>query len=182
MLKTPNNLRRTDENPILAMLSAVEGPGRNEKKLEEGFMEIQHFSGDMLVWGRNAPEMYMGYPDLADICQDPEGCGLNSYGVCDSPRQFIDRYKKALADDAVRTFFCTFTHIAKDPSNRGQGGGWRWHKWGPYIGEGKPECEYLDDEDGFADGVWVYHVLQIDGPEVQSKAMAEFSQRMKAAK
>lgn len=167
MIKTPP-LRSSSGNPILALISGVNGRTADDHLIEEGFMEISHFSGDMLVWGRNAPEMYMGWPYLGGICKAPDGSALNSYGVCDSPKQFVDRYKDALAADPVRTFFTTFTHIRKNPSNRGQGGGWRWHKWGPYIGEGTPGCEYLDDEDGFAGGVYVYHVLQVDGPEIAS--------------
>lgn len=27
-------------------------------------------------------------------------------------------------------------------------GGWRWHKWGEYIGKHNPQYEYLDHEDG----------------------------------
>jgi hypothetical protein len=55
-----------------------------------------------------------------------------------------------------------FTHVPKEPENAGRGGGWRWHKWGPYIGKGEPTTEYLDDEDGFADGVYVYHFYVVD--------------------
>ena len=85
------------------------------------------------------------------------------YGVCDSPQQFIDRFKKLLEEDE-RTFVVSFGHIKKEPEKAGKGGGWRWHKWGRYIGDGKPQCEYLDDEEFFADGVYVYHVYQVDGP------------------
>lgn len=155
MLKTPLSLRSTSNNPILAIVAGNRGV--EDKPLEDGFMQITHFSGDMLIWGRNAPEMYMGWPELGD--------DLNAYGVCDSPKQFIDKFKDRLAADEQRTFFVTFTHVAKEPENKGCGGGWRWHKWGPYIGAGDPQHEYLDDEEGFADGVYVYHVYQIDGPE-----------------
>jgi hypothetical protein len=57
-----------------------------------------------------------------------------------------------------------FTHVAKDPENAGNGGGWRWHKWGEYIGTGQPTTEYLDDEEKFNDGIYTYHIEQIDGP------------------
>jgi len=165
MLKTPRTIP-TAANPILSIMCAVGDRVAKDVPLETGFMEISHFSGDMMVWGRNAPEFYMGHPDIGDICE-----GIDCYGVCDSPKQFIDRYAAALAADPERTFFCTFTHVAKEPSNRGRGGGWRWHKWGNYIGDGQPECEYLDDEDGFENGIYVYHVLQIAGPEVKSAEM-----------
>lgn len=49
--------------------------------------------------------------------------------------------------------------------NRGKGGGWRWHKWGTYIGTLDPQCEYLDDEDFGEDFKYVlcfhlYHVKE----------------------
>jgi hypothetical protein len=174
MLKTPK-LIPTARNPILSMIAEMSNQSPKDTLLEEGFAQISHFSGDCMVWGSNAPEHFMGYPDINDICD-----GIGCYGVCDSPQQFIDKYKAGLEGDPARTFFCTFTHIAKEPSNAGKGGGWRWHKWGEYIGTGKHECEYLDDEAGFGDGVYVYHVLQIEGPEIRSKLMQEAYDRMKA--
>ena len=30
--------------------------------------------------------------------------------------------------------------------HKGETDGWRWHKWGPYIGTLNPQYEYLDDE------------------------------------
>ena len=57
----------------------------------------------------------------------------------------------------------TLTHVPKELENAGKGGGWRWHKWGPYVGKGEPTMEYLDDEDEFADGIWVYHVFDVTG-------------------
>ncbi len=158
MLQTPRNLGNR-RNPIAEMIAAANGNEPTTVRLADGFNQIGHFSGDMLIWGSNAPEHYMGYPELG---VDMPGC----YGVCDSPEAFIEAYSKRLADD-VRTFCVFFTHVKKHPENKGDGGGWRWHKWGEYIGKGSPQCEYLDDEEGFDDGVYTYHVYQIDGPEIE---------------
>lgn len=87
---------------------------------------------------------------------------VHCYGVCDSPRQFLDLFEQTLENDE-RSFAVAFTHIQKDPNNKGKHDGWRWHKWGPYVGNGTPTTEYLDDEAGFAEGVWAYHIYQIDG-------------------
>jgi len=154
MLKTP---KAFINDPVLGFIAKVGNRTKSTTVIEEGVVQIGHFSLDIMIWGRNAPEFYMGYPEIAGI---PAG------GVCDSPQQFLDRFRKQLQDDK-RTFVVSFTHIAKDPSNRGQGGGWRWHKWGEYIGTGKPEHEYLDDEEGFEDGVYVYGILQTDGPKIE---------------
>ncbi len=158
MLKTPPHVGAF-AHPIADMIAQVNGNSPAIVSLADGYNLIGHFSGDMLLWGRNAPEWHMGYPELGE--------GLPScYGVCDTPEEFIAAYGARLQLD-VRTFCVFFTHIKKDPSNKGEGGGWRWHKWGEYIGKGSPQCEYLDDEEGFDDGVFVYHVYQIDGPEIK---------------
>lgn len=89
--------------------------------------------------------------------------GIHDIGVCDSIDQFHARHGAALdADDGE--WCVVFTHVPKNPENAGQGGGWRWHKWGTYIGEGAPTTEYLDDEPEFNDGVWTYHVYPVLEP------------------
>lgn len=42
-------------------------------------------------------------------------------------------------------------------SEESSDGGWRWHKWGEYIGTHKPQCEYLHDEPEIEE-VWVFDV------------------------
>jgi len=70
----------------------------------------------------------------------PELEGINCYGVCDSPDQFIERYDVILESDN-RRLFVTFLRIEK--RKQPMRGGWRWHKWGPYIGEKNPQHEYI---------------------------------------
>jgi hypothetical protein len=98
------------------------------------------------------------------------------YGVCDSPAQFLEyqftpgdwaRYvihnknieitpeieksldtKITLGDylrNSERKFAVGFHPMIQDKES--EGGGWRWHKWGQYIGKHDIKCEYLDDED-----------------------------------
>jgi hypothetical protein len=40
-------------------------------------------------------------------------------------------------------------------------GGWRWHKWGPYIGDKKPTREYLVNEPEI-DAVYVFEAVAIN--------------------
>ena len=40
-------------------------------------------------------------------------------------------------------------------------GGWRWHKWGEYIGKHNPQYEYLDHEDGI-DYVLVWKLCPVE--------------------
>ena len=154
MLKTPLAFAN---HPIVNMIAEINGNFAGVKILEEGVVEIGHFNLDMVVWGSNCPKMYIGYPDFK---------GLSCYGVCDSPKQFLTKYRNKLKRDK-RTFVVGFTHVKKHPENAGNGGGWRWHKWGEYIGKGKPTMEYLDDEKEFNEGVYVYHILQLDGPALE---------------
>ena len=70
--------------------------------------------------------------------------------------------------DAVLTepdrYYCvSFTRLnRKDESPKD---GWRWHKWGPYIGTQKPQHEYLYD-DTHIDTVWVHHVHEFTKDEI----------------
>ncbi len=147
MLKTP--ALPGVNNPILAIMSG----GKPHQVLEEGVIAINHHNLELMIGGGRT-SFEMGYPDIP---------GVESYGVCDSPEQFLAAHRETLQKD-VRTFVVGFTHVAKNPDNKGNGGGWRWHKWGPYIGTGSPQCEYLDDEPGFDAGVHCYHIAQTDGP------------------
>ena len=84
------------------------------------------------------------------------------FGVADSVEQIKQYYKEEI-DDLNRKYFITITPVYQDKKNAGNGGGWRWHKWGKYIGELNPQCEYLDDED-FGDSfeyVICFHLYEI---------------------
>jgi hypothetical protein len=82
---------------------------------------------------------------------------LYDYGVCDTPHQFMVRYL-----DQLKTFdrdICVFfVHVPKNPDIQQ---GWRWHKWGPYVGYGTPTCEYLADEELFDDGIYTYALYEV---------------------
>lgn len=81
---------------------------------------------------------------------------LVEHGVADSAEQVYAHYK-FLEDDSEQ-YFVSLTPIAKN--HQPEDGGWRWHKWGPYIGNQKRSgCEYLYDEPDI-DLVFVYHVYR----------------------
>ena len=151
MLKNPTTLR-TDDQLLACFADSLE-----VVHIEPGVIQIRHHNGDRLLYTeqelRSHP-IYYEYPVF------PEYTDLHCYGVADTPQQFLAKYRDILEQDP-RTFTVTFKHIAKDVANKGQGGGWRWHKWGPYIGTGDPQCEYLDDEDGFDNGVYTFHIYQV---------------------
>lgn len=84
------------------------------------------------------------------------------YGVADNASQVLDYY------DILRSTYSDFMHdrkfvILMTPIFRDiqpVQGGWRWHKWGQYIGKFEPEYEYLHDEQGI-DYVWVFHIYEV---------------------
>jgi hypothetical protein len=82
---------------------------------------------------------------------------IPDHGICDSPDQFFKKYKEALMSDS-RNLCVHFQHMEKDPQV-----GFRWHKWGKYIGEGIPDDEYLYKSSGFENGVFVFDICQLKG-------------------
>lgn len=82
---------------------------------------------------------------------------FDEYGVCDNAEQVMQHYK-FLADDPHNNYFIALTPISKE--HQPASGGWRWHKWGSYIGTQKRTgCEYLYNEPNI-DLVFTYHVYK----------------------
>lgn len=84
------------------------------------------------------------------------------YGVADSIEQIKEYFKEEI-EDLNRKYFITVTPVFQDKDNKGKGGGWRWHKWGEYIGKLNPQYEYLDDEDFGDDFKYVicFHLYEV---------------------
>lgn len=80
----------------------------------------------------------------------------DDFGVCDHWSQVIERWPELLTDP--RRFVVTVTPIRK--TDQTASGGWRWHKWGEYIGTKDPQYEYLYDEPDI-DVVYVFHILEV---------------------
>ncbi len=141
---------------------------------------LQAKIGRDLTFEDQYPDFPEQYQQAAGLCEDSNlPRYFNSYGVCDSIEQFMS-LAGDLLDKDTRSFVVTFMHIEKEPNSGG--GGWRWHKWGPYIGKGTPTCEYLDDEEGFADGVFCYSIIQIAGEVYVPEWKARIQARMKEEK
>ena len=137
------------------------------QEIGEGYVYSRWHFNDGNLLDLSDEEEYPLDPDynqrLSDIDWDYYGSQpIRSYGVCDSPEQFIEDFHGFLEDHEKELMVC-FSHVAKveQPSE----GGWRWHKWGSYVGHGEPECEYLYDEEGFEEGVYCFHVYDISGVE-----------------
>ena len=149
------------------VLAAIEGtreyPG-GVKRHACGLFEIGHFNFNYCL-GEDEWDPYSASDALEAIYRAE---GMNAaivelaeavfidYGVCDSIEQFLDTECGRALLDSPEEYCVSFTHVAKEPGV----GGWRWHKWGPYIGLGEPTTEYLADEEQFAAGVYCFHVYR----------------------
>ena len=95
------------------------------------------------------------YPRFTD---DKFDSFLSSYGVADNIEQVKERFAKVIANPDVQICIA-LTPVFK--SNEPEDGGWRWHKWGEYIGTQNPQCEYLYDEPDI-DLVLCFHVYVVE--------------------
>lgn len=146
---------RDHEEPWLKAFSE----GVNPERLREGVYLVSH---------SNFEEAFVsdGWYDAPTLSEEPmgvwapgkggyekEGCPL---GICDSVEQFL-AHKLGLfvAAHPTRKFVVAFTHV---PKGVGIPCGFRWASAEPYIGVRKRECKYLADEQGFEDGVYLFHV------------------------
>ncbi len=93
-----------------------------------------------------------------------------NYGVADNASQVIDYYEYLLSmhGDYMnnRKFVILLTPIFRE--SQPERGGWRWHKWGQYIGDFEPQCEYLYDEQGI-DYVYTFTILEVEECQEEDK-------------
>jgi len=116
---------------------------------------IRYNEMDKYEWGSPEAAAFRAERDAAEENLPEE------YGVCDYPYQIIDTWPTLVSDPDHR-YIVTLDEIRKDeqPSD----GGWRWHKWGTYIGDREPLCEYLYDEPEI-DNVYVFHIHELNFSE-----------------
>jgi hypothetical protein len=68
---------------------------------------------------------------------------IDCFGVCDSVKNFLDIFDEKLKNSGRKYFVC-FVPLTKEEQPKF--GGWRWCKWGEYIGTQNQTAEYLYDE------------------------------------
>lgn len=131
---------------IVAAQNEVGEEGPAPKRIGTGLYLLRHWNLECEIDPRVKLDLY---PRL--------GGDLSACGVCDSPKQFLRVYGPTLSGPK-RKFFVGFVRLLR--SEQPESGGWRWCKWGPYIGERKPQREYLHDEPEI-DEVYTCHVYEI---------------------
>lgn len=98
---------------------------------------------------------YLTYNDVhqAGFDYDRFVCCISPYGVCDNVEQVKNHLGAFLTNDTP--VLVTLTPMRK--ADQPESDGWRWHKWGSYIGVQSPQCEYLADEPEI-ETVYVFHI------------------------
>lgn len=124
---------------ILAVLALMRGKSSGATEICEGVYEVHHFGSSDFLRG------YEQYPEVT----------VGPYGVCDDLQQLLDACPELEAPG--REFVVTLTPVTR--AEQEPRGGWRWHKWGEYIGTQNPQHEYLYDEEGI-DLVYCFHVYE----------------------
>lgn len=162
-------------DPTLSVVLSVLAGGRlNAERIGRGMYATHHFNfnlslGDWCVSESpfdpfskidrtlTGDERFAAIQAAIDA-QNPDA--PHDYGVCDTPQQLVDKYP--IIDTDPRPFVVSFTRIAK--ADEPQTGGWRWHKWGPYIGDKHPQHEYLAHEGPDITEVWFYSIYEVAAP------------------
>ncbi len=85
------------------------------------------------------------------------------YGVCDSLDQLQRHSLWRVIEQDPRAMALVLTPIRKLEQDSD---GWRWHKWGEYVGDQEPVCEYIFDEP-IIEIVHVFETVVLDCPERQ---------------
>jgi len=80
------------------------------------------------------------------------------YGVSDNVDQILNKHKDLVKDKSTLCFLW-LTLVKK--SEQSSSGGWRWCKWGEYIGDYEIQCEYLYDESEI-DEVIAYSFYEVE--------------------
>lgn len=130
-------------DPMLDMIADLNGNSTGVEVLATGVVQIGHFGSSDFPKGVKTVD----WPKLS----------IGHYGVCDSYEQVLEKCPE-LRLDKDRKFVVTVTKIQK--ATQPPEGGWRWHKWGEYIGTQEPTSEYIYDEP-LIEEVFCYHIYEI---------------------
>lgn len=116
-------------------------------RLQKGVYTNTAWNFELLFRGRQ--DHALDYPNF--------GPDFFCFGVCDSPEQLVELLPDEVKD-GTSEYVVSMVHLRKTDCDAQ--GGWRWHKWGPYIGKQEPQCEYLADEPVIEE-VWTYHIYRV---------------------
>ena len=154
MLVSDHRLLLPETDPhVLAVIKELGLTTQQNSELKPGIYQVDDFNAPSFI-RKNFNE----YPDLKEF---EEFDFWASYGVCDSVENLLE--VAPWIEESSRKFLVLLNEVQRDQSNLGSGGGWRWHKWGPYIGTQDPQCEHLDDEP-LIERIYCFQIYESVGP------------------
>jgi len=153
------------KDPTMEAILAILGQGGKVERIDTGVYECPHFNFSNEV---GIHEYEDKYPHLTRITSEediavalandrPVYESFGCYGVCDNYKQVIEQCRQLQPDDPG-LYIMSVTRVRRDEQPADHG--WRWHKWGEYIGVHQIDHEYLYDEKDI-DEVFCYHVLRV---------------------
>jgi hypothetical protein len=164
---TDVTFKRADDETTLILAIIGQG-GETVERVRRGIYKSRCFSFDYLITEKVREPFHEAHDRIHKNGEDFQTVweeysnrlgGLDEYGVCDSIEQVLERFD---FEGDERAFAINFVEIRRD--EQPESGGWRWHKWGEYIGTKEPQYEYLYDEPEI-ESVLCYHIYEIVVPE-----------------
>lgn len=141
MLVHEPKIKVLQTDPYWNLICSIHEQSGEVKEIRQGVYEIGCFG-----WS-NFLEGYKDWPNLT--------LTVGASGVCDSVEQLLAACPELESSD--REFVVTVVRIRKDKEPPRSG--WRWCKWGEYIGTQEPQCEHLYDEPHIEE-VLCYHIYE----------------------
>ena len=141
MLYHDDSFLEVDE--ISKAIAKMCGNSETTKKIKNGLYERGNFGSS-------------DFPPSKEYDHYPDTITIDCYGVCDHYQQILDKCP-ILESDKNREFVIFITPVCAE--DQPEDGGWRWCKWGEYIGDKNPQCQYLYDEPEI-EMIYVYHIYE----------------------
>lgn len=134
------------------------------QEVRPGIFNVLGFNFDVSIEGQLSREQM--YPPLWEYYHKGEEFSedtcLNAYGVCDNVEQILARCPE-LETDPNRKYVISLSEVRKEDEEPDDG--WRWEKWGPYIGTQNRHSDYLYYEPEI-ESILVYHIYELTKPGV----------------
>lgn len=148
----PKNMRYLSSDKSFVAYVLNEDYFHGVKEVERGIYVPKYLEcGDL----SNA---HLHFTEGVSVDEYPELYSGNCYGVCDGVSNFMSVYGEEITS-SKDWLFVMLTPVYK--KYQSSCGGWRWHKWGAYVGTQVPTEEYLYDEKDI-EVVWLYHIYKIE--------------------
>ena len=129
--------------------------------LQTGMYLVGHWNPDLICrdvikhpWEVN---MDLDWNDRLRILNLENDEDVPEHGVCDTPQQLLEKFDLNSSRMDLVVFFVKISKAAQ-PAD----GGWRWHKWGEYIGDLDPQCEYIYDEKEHIQEVYTFGIYVVN--------------------